>query len=370
MNQHGAKMEDKRNPFNPSFGKIPPVFIGREEIADMLVDGLRNPDSPYQTTIISGVRGVGKTVLLTDICKKLSSDPSWVVVEIPSNSNILGSLVQAVRLKSDSSLKKAFGSIDEVSLSEMGFSIAFSPNGNNSNYQLLLEQMLKRMQKQEKHLLIAMDEAYASEEMKRFVSVYQIMVRYDYPISMVMTGLPKNISELQSSKVLTFLLRCPKVTLPMLDPVSVSYSYKKVFSEGGRTAEQEALKKMARLSKGYPYAFQLLGYLLWETKESNVTVKTIESVMDGYKEGLFRNAYSKIYEELSSTDREFVRAMASSGKAQTSMQEIAEAMGKKPNYVSTYRRRLMESGAIAASSYGHVEFSLPLFDEYVMEFQT
>lgn len=50
------------------------------------------------------------------------------------------------------------------------------------------------------------------------------------------------------------------------------------------------------------------------------------------------------------------------------MKFISDILKKKPNYISTYKRRLLDSGVIRAESYGNVEFSLPLFKEYLQEF--
>lgn len=63
------------NPFNPSFGKVPPVFIDREQAVQTLTEGLADRNSPWQTTMICGVRGVGKTAVLAEICRRLEEDP-------------------------------------------------------------------------------------------------------------------------------------------------------------------------------------------------------------------------------------------------------------------------------------------------------
>lgn len=349
-----------KNPFNPSFGKIPSVFIDRDHVSQMLIEGIQDLSSPYQTTIITGVRGIGKTALLTDVCVHFEKEKDWIVCDLPSNGNILETLVQMIRVKANTKLKKAFDSIDHVSLSLMGFSVSFVPQSSSANYQLLLEELLKKMQKQDQHLLIAIDETIASPSIKQFASIYQIMIRKDYPIALLMTGLPKNISELQND-------RSNRINLPMLNEINVHYNYKSVFEKGGRSIEEQAFKRMTSLTKGYSYAFQLLGYLLWETNESNITNDVIDSIMDLYKENLFRNAYTKIYDELSDMDKKILNTMASLDTP-VSMKKLSDSLKKKPNYISTYRRRLLHSGVITSPSYGYVDFSLPLFRDYILEF--
>ena len=348
---------------------VPTVFIDRDETVRMLVDGLAEPGSPYRTTLISGVRGVGKTALLTDVCNEFRKDKHWIVADIPSNGSIMETLIQTIQVKASSELRKALGSIDGLSVSVLGVGVSYSSRENNVGYQLVLEQMLEKMQDRKMRLLVAIDEVTANNEVKLFASIYQIMLRRGFPISLIMTGLPKNISELQNDKVLTFLLRSTRIDLPMLNDVNVRYSYKDTFEKGGIVANDESLRTMTRLTLGYSYAFQLLGYLLWETGAKEITSEVIDSVMDRYETGLFRNAYAKIYEESSRVDREFLQAMAFSDEYPVPSKAIADTLAKEPGYISRYRRRLIDSGIIQPEGYGYLSFALPLFREYIRKFR-
>lgn len=357
-----------KNPFNPAFGKVPPIFIDREQHVQDIVEGLGNFNSPMQTTLISGVRGVGKTVLLADICLGLEKDDRWIVADVPSNGNIMETLVQSVREKASSEVKKAIDSIEGISISLMGVGIGYTAEKSKVNYQLLLEKILNKLKEKNISLLVAIDEVEVNQELRQFASVYQIMVRKDYPIALLMTGLPKNISELQNDKTLTFLLRSARIELPPLSEITVQYSYKEAFTKGRKSVDLSVLKRLTQLTRGYSYAFQLLGYLIWEKDAQEITDEVVDSCLDKYKELLYRNAYSKIYEELSRIDRSFILAMAQCETDIVPMKFISDILKKKPNYISTYKRRLLDSGVIRAESYGNVEFSLPLFKEYLQEF--
>ncbi len=71
-----------------------------------------------------------------------------------------------------------------------------------------------------------------------------------------MAGLFDNISNLQNEKSLTFLYRAPKIFLEPLSIPAITTSYRSVFN----ISPSEAVE-MAKLTKGYPFAFQILGYL-------------------------------------------------------------------------------------------------------------
>ena len=84
------------NPFNPSFGKVPNIFLDRTHAVTKLSNELQDPNSPYQTTLIYGVRGVGKTSLLTDIGNKMSAKKNWLVVNLATNYNVLQTLIDSI----------------------------------------------------------------------------------------------------------------------------------------------------------------------------------------------------------------------------------------------------------------------------------
>jgi len=61
----------QRNPFKPTAGATPPLLVGRsdamEEFSESLADG---PGAPGRLTIFTGARGVGKTVMLTEVADR------------------------------------------------------------------------------------------------------------------------------------------------------------------------------------------------------------------------------------------------------------------------------------------------------------
>lgn len=169
-----------------------------------------------------------------------------------------------------------------------------------------------------------------------------------------MAGLFENIESLQNEKSLTFLYRAPKIRLEPLGIRSIAMNYEDAFG-----IHRESALKMARCTNGYSFAFQLLGYLTWELRGFD------EQTIREYKAQLFDLSYDKIWKKLSPKDQYFAYGVAS---AQTSkVQDIRECLGLKSNQLSPYRRRLMNKGIIDKSQRGKISFTLPYFDEYVLE---
>lgn len=116
---------------------------------------------------------------------------------------------------------------------------------------------------------------------------------------------------------------------------------------------------MAGLTKGYPFAFQVLGYLTWNNDGD------YNGILGEYEQYLSEFVYDKIWSELSQKDRIVAKGIADikSGK----IKEIRDAIGMETNEFNPYRKRLIRKGIVSGETRGYVYFTLPLFEEYVIE---
>ena len=164
----------------------------------------------------------------------------------------------------------------------------------------------------------------------------------------------ENIDDLQNEKSLTFLYRAPKIHLTSLNLTAVASRYRSLFH-----LTKEDASEMARLTNGYPFAFQALGYLTWQKGGS------YKDVLDSYRLYLEDYVYDKLWSELSEKDKLVAHAMAES--ASGSVKEIMHEIGLAPNEFSPYRKRLIRKGLADGSRRGYLSFTLPLFDEFVKD---
>jgi len=357
------------NPFNPNFGIPPVLFLDREEIVNTVSNGIKElSSSPYQTTLIYGTRGYGKTVLLNDICGRFSNDKKWIVVYLSSQSNILLDLTESLARKSKTKSDKTRETLS-VSVSSHGLTLSAKDKKTqeSTSYKNELEAIFEKIQKRGISVLIAIDEVANTEEVRRFVSVYNVLKNQKFPIALLMTGLPKNISELQNEKVLTFLLRSARVNLDALSKLNIKYSYKETFDSAGIEVADSVLTRMTQMTNGYPYAFQLLGYLLWELNTKTITDKTIDKIAEKYRIELYKNVYTKIYSDMTRVEKEFVTVMAHCSQDEVETKYLVEKTKKTKGYVSTYRRRLIDDQVIESTERGFVKFTLPYFKDFIIE---
>ncbi|MFK5675648.1 ATP-binding protein [Ligilactobacillus sp. LYQ60] len=355
------------NPFNPNFGRMPQLFLDRDQIVQDYVTEINEGfDTPVQTTVIYGVRGAGKTALLTDICNQLQQR-DWLVINLIGTGEILASLVSQLYHMVTPPLQKAFNHIQGVQVAHIGVSFTTETPETTAQYQFILMTMLRKVAAHHMRVMLVIDEVKSTKSMRTFASLYQLFIRENLPVALIMTGLPENISELQNNSVLTFLLRSHRIELHPLNPAIMIQSFAKKFSEGKRQVSMPLLNRITSLTHGYAYAFQLIGYLIWKHTQAGDVIdeRLINDLLPEYQLGLSRNAYTKIYQDLSEHDRLFIRAMAAESTAKVKMKQIQERTHKPVNYLSNYRQRLLASQIIQRAGYGYVSFTLPLFKEFV-----
>ena len=338
------------NPYSMMFGKEPTQLISRTTQLQQVIESFFSTPSSQQIYMITGVRGVGKTVFMTEIAKKFSHEEDWVVVELNPEIDLLESL--AAHLSSKQKLAKIFQSA-KINLSFFGLGVDIKGTTPITNIELALQEMISTLKKKGKRVLICIDEATNTPQMKAFSAAFQILVRKDLPVYLLMTGLYESISALQNEKSLTFLYRAPKIYLGPLNIANIALDYESVLK-----IDRQKSIELAKLTKGYSYAFQVFGYFSWEYP------KDYEKAMSLSRQYLNEYVYEKIWSELSRKDKEIVHAIAETKTGRVI--DIRDYLHLEPNEFSPYRERLIRKGILAGEDRGYVEILLPFFDDYAL----
>lgn len=338
----------KNNPFSLTFGKLPNELVSRYEYAEEIIKTFKSQIPASQAYLIEGIRGSGKTVLMTLIEKELQKEKDWIVVDLNSTQDLLTDfamrLVDACKEFTDI-LKKGFN------VSIAGFGLGINGENQSRNSVSIINEILEKLKKKNKRVLITIDEVMNGNNMRNFSSEFQIFLRKDFPVFLLMTGLYENIYTIQNDPALTFLLRTPKINLEPLSLLQISKQYQKLFE-----CNSEIANKLAKTTKGYAFAFQALGFLYFDYKDtlsfSDIIFK-FDDLLDDF-------VYRKIWQGLSEQDRNVVLAITDS---KTKVADICSKLNMTNATFSKYKERLTNRGLIRSPQHGYVEIILPRFAE-------
>ena len=301
--------------------------------------------------MLTGTRGSGKTVTMTAIERRISEHDDWIIIRLNPARNMLESLTG--KLYDSHDFLTSF--MDKtLNLSKFGIGMSIKSKPPVADIESALEIILKEIKKRGKRLLVTIDEVSNTEYMREFASSFQIMIREELPIFLIMAGLYENIRDLENEDNLTFLYRTPKFEMEPLNLTLIADRYEKIFK-----VPHDNAMDMAIVTKGYPFAYQALGKYLWEEKDHRMSTVVLTKT----DEALSHYVYKKIWSELSQKDKWYMSFIVTKESIPTS--ELLEISKQKQNEFSQYRARLRDKGLINVSNRGLISYRLPRFDVFV-----
>ena len=341
----------QKNPFAVNFGVIPTQYINREVLVDEIVDNFNSDEILNSCYMLTGTRGTGKTVTMTAIEKRLLEYDEWMVVRLNPTRDMLVSLVG--KLYDSHEFIMEFVSA-KLNLSKFGININVESKPPVADIESAIEYVLKEIKNKGKKLLVTIDEVSNTKFMREFASSFQLFIREELPIYLIMSGLYENIHNLEDVENLTFLYRATKMEMEPLNLTLIKERYAQIFD-----IDKDKAWDMAVMTKGYPFAYQALGKYIWDEANHEMT----DTVLFKYDEALSHYVYKKIWSELSPKDRWYMTFIVK--KSEMSTNELLELSNTKKNEFSQYRNRLKEKGLIDVSARGIIKFTLPRFDIFV-----
>ena len=341
----------KKNPYTLSFGKMPTQYISRNMIIDSIIDEIDSEQPDEQAFKLTGIRGTGKTVTLTDLERRLKDREDWIVLGIRPDTDIISDII--ANLYSQVPTVASFIDV-ELNLQAFGIGLNLSKTKPTASLDYALKTILKELKKQNKRLLITIDEARRTKGMTDFIQAFQLMIREELPIFLVIAGLYEDIESIENTDGLTFFLRATKYEMTPLNVTYIRDNYKDTLGISFEEAE-----KMAYITKGYAFAYQVLGKYMWDSKEKTLT----DSVLRSFDDVLAEKVYKKIWSELTPNDKWFLQFIVKKDNMPAS--ELLEITKKSHSQWSIPRARLKEKGIINVENRGIISIRLPRFKEFV-----
>lgn len=358
------------SPFRAGFGKTPPVLVGRDALRRDFGDAIDLGSwGQERVTLLEGLRGVGKTVMVNAL-EDVARARGWIVVSETATAGFAARISQShlprvMRELEPPPTRRVTGAgIAGVSLTTQ----LVDTNGPAPTLRTQIADITDRLDG--RGILFTLDEISlaARQDLEHFVAELQHAIRQDREVAFVGAGLGSAISDLLAARSLTFLRRASRQTLDFLDYPDVLTAIGKPIRDAGRRIDEESLAYAAAGTQGYPFLAQLIGDLAWRANAQTPEI-SLADVQGAYRKAR-RTMGSHILEpslrDLSNTDRTVLAAIAASpGPAKIA--DLRRVLGVEPRYMSVYRQRLLDAGMIYAVKHGVVDIALPYLREYLRD---
>ena len=361
------------SPFKPGFGKNPPYLAGRDAVMNRLELGLEQGQWPQERGIlVTGLRGVGKTVILNH-AEDLARGRGWRVVSETATQGFFERIVGShlPRILGDLQPQKKFR-VTSLSLAGVGsLSIEYADGRvENPTFRTMVHTICELL-KPDSGIVFSIDEvsSAAVEEFALFASEYQHLVREDDEVAFIGAGVQGEIRSLLAGRSATFLRRCANVHIGLLDPNQTRTAYVEPIRGHGRSVSEDVLDFLVSASQGYPFLVQLIGDLAWRRTPQAGEI-SLDDARDAYRRA--RKSLGPFILEpslsgLSEVDRQFLLAMAKDD-GPSRIEDIRVRMGGVDSgYAGVYRQRLLDAGVIVPAGRGRVTIGLPYLREYLRD---
>lgn len=385
-------MDKIRNPFSPGAGSPPPELAGREGVLEQaqVLLGRVKAGRPEKSLLLTGLRGVGKTVLLNEIERMAQAagyrsilieayeGKSLAVLLAPQLRRLLFELDRMAgtgdKVRRGIAVLKSFVAAIKVKVGEIDIGIDIEPEvgaADSGDLELDLPSLFVAVAEAAKErgvaVAILIDEIqyFSVEELSALVMAMHKMQQRQLPLVLVAAGLPILPALVGESKSYAERL----FSFPDIGPLSEAAAIQAVrdpVREAGEAIDDDALAEIVRLTRGYPYFLQEWGYQAWNhATASPISLAVVQATSAIVSERLDRNFFRVRFDRLTPREQKFLRGMAELGPGPHRTGDIADQLAVKVQSLGPVRASLIKKGMIYSPSHGDMAFTVPLFDEFM-----
>lgn len=366
------------NPYAPGAGTPPPALVGRDAILDTSSIALQRLRSSRtsQHQLITGLRGVGKTVLLGALARQAQQlDFRTVRIEAVGGDDTLRSLLRQTRriledLGGSQRVSRALRSIESVSVTLAGAGVSIERSAAAPDREALADVIVDVAAAAAEHdvgVFLALDEAQmiAHDDLRRLLAGVHRCNQDGLPFACVFAGLPNLVGEV--AKAATYAERMFSVAdLGPLTPQQVVRAVVEPANEIGVDWAPAATEAIVDRSDGFPFFVQTWAYHTWNVATDDpISAADVERAAPHADHALDTSFFAARIARIPASEVAYVQSLASLGPGPHRSGEVAEAMGKSTTQVGALRDRLIDEGVVYAPRYGWIEFAIPHFDRFV-----
>ena len=385
-------MNPVQNPFAPGAGSPPPALVGRKAILDhaqTTLARIKNGRSE-KSSLLVGLRGVGKTVLLRAIHDEAERQGyQTFFIETSENKPVASLLLPPLRnilFKLDrmegfnEGVKRAFrvfkSFIGAIKVGNDDFNVSLDVDAETgtadsgdleADLSALLSVVAAAAAARKTAIALVIDEMqYLPEkEFGALIMALHQVAQKKLPLVVFGAGLPQLVGLAGKAKSYAErLFNYPPIgALPEGDAAE---ALNKPVQDQGVEFEPEAVGAIIRTTRGYPYFLQEWGYEAWNyAQASPIRLADVRGVTPEVIRRLDENFFRVRFDRLKRNERKYLRAMAELGPGPHRSGEITKVLGVTVQSLATVRASLIVKGMIYSPDHGDTAFTVPLFDEFM-----
>jgi len=389
------------NPFRPGAGHPPPYLAGREEEKKEFAK-LLNQQTVFDNLVLTGLRGVGKTVLLeifkpiaiqrhwlwagTDLSESATVSEESIAIRILAD---LSPLVANVVVTEDETRRIGFGAQAEKSIVRLDFTLLKwvydqTPGLTSDKLKAVLELVWNNLKEMPVHgIVLAYDEAQNLSDqaegrqypLSLLLDVFQSIQKRDLPFLLVFTGLPTLFPKLVDAR--TFAERMFHVmTLGRLTDAESRDAILKPIEKHNCPVlfTEAAVAEIIKHSGGYPYFIQFLCREMFDSclqqQASGVDpVVTVTQTIRKLDSDFFAGRWNRVTDR----QRELLSVVAQLPNCDEEF-TVQEVVGKSketltksfsPSHMNQMLAKLAENGLVSKNRHGRYSFAVPLLGDFI-----
>ncbi len=385
-------MDPVRNPFAPGAGTPPPELAGRKDVLADLDIALQRValGRPAQSSILIGLRGVGKTVLLVRVQTvaetrryrtmrvEAHEGKTLTSLLVPGLRGALQalSLVETAKEQARRGLRilKSFMSNMKVTIQDVEIGLTVTPEAgvaDSGDLETDLPDLFEAVGVAAKAagqpfaLLIDELQYLSGPEFSALIMAMHRLSQASLPMILIGAGLPQILGLAGESKSYSErLFRFTDIgALP--EPDARDAVRKPVDDEHARI-DDEAVAEILRVSERYAYFIQQWAHDAWNAAHGNAI--TYDDVVRATPVAIraLDGAFFRVrFDRCTPAERRYMRALAEFGPGAARSGDIALKLGVRTQSVGPVRSSLIKKGMIYSPQHGDTAFTVPLFDSYM-----
>ena len=340
-------------------------------------------------SILYGLRGVGKTVLLSTMRDAAEGEGMTIVaIEAPENRSLPGILVPALRAallrldrmkQASAGVRRALAALAgfaklKVKYDDLEVALDFEPEpglADSGDLEADLADLIVAVGEAAKErasaVILVIDELqYVPEEqLAALISALHRAAQKQLPITMLAAGLPQLLGQMGRAKSYAERL-FEFVSVGPLDDAAARDAIRLPVEREDERIEAAALDAIVAQTQGYPYFLQEWGKHGWDAADgSPITADDIDAATRSALAELDASFFSVRFDRLTPAEKRYLRAMAGIGPGPHRSGDVADALGVKVSSVAPTRNSLIAKGMLYSPAHGDTAFTVPLFDDFM-----